>query len=76
MSDNKDKLKKMYAALPADRKEKLKRSISDRFKITIDSVKNNWIYGGKIPDEHFNNVFKMVKKEAETFANIILELTS
>lgn len=74
MSDNKDKLKKMYAALPADRKEELKRSISEQYKITTDSFKNNWVYAGKIPDEHFAEVYETIKEEAKKYANTILEL--
>lgn len=76
MSDNKDKLKKMYAALPPSRKESLKRSISEKYHITTDSFKNNWIYGGKIPEEYFAEVYESVKLEAKEYAGAILQLTT
>lgn len=74
MNDKKDKIKEIFAAISAERKNNVRRILSEKFNITVDSAKMNWIYGGKIPEQNIDDVLEILKKEARGQSNEILEL--
>lgn len=76
MADKKEKIREIFAAISSDRKENVRRKLAKKFSITVDSAKFNWIYAGKIPDQHVDEVLSIVKTEAKDQSDSILELIS
>ncbi|WP_027378141.1 hypothetical protein [Chryseobacterium daeguense] len=74
MNDKKEKIREIFAAISPERKNNVRRILSEKFNITVDSAKMNWIYGGKIPEQNIDKVLEILKNEAREQSNEILEL--
>ena len=74
MNDKKEKIREIVAAISPERKNNVRRILSEKFNITVDSAKMNWIYGGKIPEQNIDKVLEILKNEAREQSNEILEL--
>ena len=74
MSDKKELIKKIFSAIDSKHKENVRRLIAERFDITVDSVKFNWIYQGKIPDQNVEAVLSIVTEEAKSQSDSLLQL--
>ena len=47
-----DKISEIYYCISCERKDSARKRISNRFGISVDSAKINWIYNKKTPPEH------------------------
>lgn len=74
MDNTKTKIKELFANLEQERKDNVRTILSNEFKISIDSVKNNWIYGGNIPPQNIDRVIEVLKIELKLQSDDILEL--
>lgn len=74
MEDKKTKIREIFAVLSSDRKNNVRAILSEKFNITVDSAKMNWIYGGKIPEQNIDEVLKIVSNQAKEQSDSIIEL--
>lgn len=74
MKDKKAKIKEIYIGIAPKYKNNIRRILSDKFNISFDSAKTNWVLNGKIPDENIDEVLEIVRNEAKNQSNEILEL--
>ncbi len=74
MEDKKIKIREMFQVLSSERKNNVRRILSDKFNITVDSAKMNWIYAGKIPEQYVDEVSEIVREQARQQSDGILEL--
>lgn len=68
------KIKEIYHCISPERKNNVRKKISDKFNISVDSVKVNWIYNGKTPEEHQEEVLKIVQQEAKEQAKQLMDI--
>lgn len=74
MNAKTNKIKKIYLGIDPKYKNNIRRILSDKFNISFDSAKTNWILNGKIPEQNIDEVLKIVKSEAKKQSDDILEL--
>ena len=74
MNAKTNKIKKIYLGIDPKYKNNIRRILSDKFNISFDSAKTNWILNGKIPKQNIDEVLKIVKSEAKKQSDDILEL--
>lgn len=74
MSAKTDKIKKIYMGIDPKYKNNIRRILSDKFNISFDSAKTNWILNGKIPEQNIDEVLEIVKTEAKKQSDEILQL--
>lgn len=60
-----ENIKELFLKLDSHGKDKVRKQISDRCKVSIDTVKNHWIYNNETPEKHVPTVLKIVKTVAE-----------
>lgn len=56
------KIKSIYEGLEPSLKDDVRKRISDKFGITLDTAKNHWLYGGNIPKSNVKVVLAIVKR--------------
>lgn len=61
----KTKIKELFSSLTASRKDEVRKKISERFGVSMDTAKNHWIYNGGIPNKHVDEVLEILKEEAQ-----------
>lgn len=69
-----DKISEIYYCISSERKDSARKRISNRFGISVDSAKINWIYNKKTPPEHAEEVLKILRDEVKTQANQLNDL--
>lgn len=74
MNAKTDKIKKIYLGIDPKYKNNIRRILSDKFNISFDSAKTNWILNGKIPEQNIDEVLEIVKTEAKKQSDEILQL--
>ncbi|CAA7389524.1 hypothetical protein [Chryseobacterium fistulae] len=74
MNDKKEKIKRIFASISSKHKNNVRKTLSDQFNVTVDSVKINWIYGGKIPENYIDEVLEILEREAKMQHSEILKL--
>lgn len=74
MEDKKIKIKELFAKLTSERKNNVRTRLSQDFKISVDSAKMNWVYGGKIPDQNVDSVLQIIKEELLKQSAELLEI--
>ena len=74
MEDKKIKIRELFAVLTSERKNNVRTKLSKRFKISVDSVKINWVYAGKIPKENIDHVLEVINSELEKQSDELLQL--
>lgn len=74
MDKKKVKIREIFLAMSPEMKNEVRKKISERFGISVDSAKVNWIYNSKIPDENVDEVLEIVKAQAKTQSDNLLEL--
>lgn len=60
------KIKEIYYCISPERKNSARKRISDRFGVSVDSVKVNWIYNGGTPDDKAEEVLAILREEVKT----------
>lgn len=58
-----DRIKRIFTSLRADRKNAIRVVLATRYNMSVDSVKNMWIYGGKIPAKYQKEVLEILQNE-------------
>ncbi|ODS87261.1 MAG: hypothetical protein ABS44_11635 [Chryseobacterium sp. SCN 40-13] len=74
MEDKKVKIRELFAALTSERKNNVRTILSKKFDITVDSAKMNWIYAGKIPEQHIDKTLEIIKAELQKQTDELQEL--
>ena len=74
MEDKKSKIREIFSVLNSERKNNVRAILSEKFNITVDSAKMNWVYAGKIPEQKVDEVLEIIKNEAKKQSDRILEL--
>lgn len=72
--NKKQKIKDLFSSLTSERKDSVRKQISETYGISIDSAKIHWIYGGSIPPQHVDGVLEILKKESKKHAADIIAL--
>lgn len=57
-------IKQIFLKLDASGKDKARKQISDKYKISMGTVNNRWIYEGEIPEKNRAGVLVIVKNIA------------
>lgn len=71
--NKKEKIKTIFTSLSPARKDKVRNLIGKKFGVSMDTVKNHWIYNGAIPEQHISEVLKIVKKEAQDHVDELIQ---
>lgn len=58
-----EQIKRIFISLRSDRKSSIRIVLAKKYNMSIDSIKNMWIYGGKIPTRYQKEVLEILKKE-------------
>jgi hypothetical protein len=58
-----DRIKRIFTSLRVDRKNAIRVVLATRYNMSVDSVKNMWIYGGKIPAKYKKEVLEILENE-------------
>lgn len=58
-------IKTIFSKLNSDSKNTARKRISDAYNVTTDTVKNKWIYGGEIPNQHDTGVRNIIRTVAQ-----------
>lgn len=74
MSDKKAKIREIFIGIAPKYKNNVRRILSDKFNISFDSAKTNWVLNGKIPEQNIDEVLEIVKAEARKQSDEILQL--
>ena len=74
MNAKTDKIKKIYMGIDPKYKNNIRRILSDKFNISFDSAKTNWIHNGKIPEQNIDEVLEIVKAQAKKQSDELLQL--
>jgi hypothetical protein len=74
MEDKKIKIREMFQVLSSERKNNVRSILSEKFNITVDSAKMNWVYAGKIPEQNIDEVLEIIRAELKKQSDNILEL--
>lgn len=69
-----DNIKELFLKLDPSAKDEVRKKISEKFKVSIDTVKNHWIYNGNTPDKHKEEVAQIIKGIAENQVDEIQQL--
>lgn len=56
------KIKNIYEGLEPSLKDDVRKKISSKFGVTLDTAKNHWLYGGNIPKSNVKGVLAIVKR--------------
>lgn len=68
------KIKEVFLSLCSERKDEVRKILSSRFNISVDTAKNHWIYNGGIPVKYQDEVLKILKHEAQEQVNDVQSL--
>ena len=74
LDKKKIKIRELFAVLTSERKNNVRTKLSKKFKISVDSVKINWIYAGKIPDQNIDDVLKVINSELKMQSDELIQL--
>ena len=53
--NKKDKIRKIFLKLNPSGKDNVRKVMSEKFNISVDTAKNHWIYNGNIPEQNIDD---------------------
>lgn len=72
--NKKDKIRKIFLKLNPSGKDNVRKVMSEKFNISVDTAKNHWIYNGNIPEQNIDEVLDILEREGKTQSNELLKL--
>lgn len=67
-------IKCIFSKLDSNSKNSARKQISDAYNVSIDTVKNRWIYGGEIPQKYTVGVRNIIRSVAQKQVNELQSL--
>lgn len=68
------KMKELFLKLDTNSKDKIRKEASEKFSVSVDTVKNHWLYSGNTPENNFEGVVNILTKAAENHVEEIQSL--
>ncbi|MCY0967896.1 hypothetical protein [Chryseobacterium wangxinyae] len=62
---DREKIKELFLKLDSQGKDKVRKQISDKYKVSIDTVKNHWIYKNETPLKNVPAVLNIIRTVAQ-----------
>ena len=72
--NKKDKIRKIFLKLNPSGKDNVRKVMSEKFNISVDTAKNHWIYNGNIPEQNIDETLDILEREGKTQTNELLKL--
>ena len=72
--DKKVKIKEIFLKLNPSGKDDVRKKISEKFNISVDTAKNHWIYNGNTPERNINEVLEILEIEGRKQSDELLQL--
>ncbi len=72
--NKKDKIRKIFLKLNPSGKDNVRKVMSEKFNISVDTAKNHWIYNGNIPEQNIDEALDILEREGKTQSNELLKL--
>ena len=72
--NKKDKIRKIFLKLNPSGKDNVRKVMSEKFNISVDTAKNHWIYNGNIPEQKIDEALDILEREGKTQSNDLLKL--
>lgn len=69
-----ENIKELFLKLDSQGKDSVRKQISEKFNVSIDTVKTHWIYKEDTPEKHVPAVLRIVKNVAQSQVNDIQKL--
>lgn len=71
---NTNNIKELFQKLDSTAKDEVRKEIAKKFKVSVDTAKNHWIYKESIPEIHKPAVIAIIKRVANKSVNEIQTL--
>ena len=72
--NKKDKIRKIFLKLNPSGKDNVRKVMSEKFNISVDTAKNHWIYNGNIPEQNIDEALDILEREGKTQSTELLKL--
>ncbi len=71
---NTNNIKELFLKLDPSAKDEVRKKISEKFSVSVDTVRNHWIYNDNTPDVHKVAVIEILKDVANKKLQELKEL--